>query len=146
MSEEKPAEVIPDIFDRRGDNRAASQWVRKALNEQTEKIDKLSGQVNQLYQTFVKAVPDGDPTRHHESHLLIEQREAERKANEEHEAKRREENRKFWEGIKQDIYKNALKAVGLFLIGVLVMGTQAKFKEWVLWAVGGNTAQVEVKK
>lgn len=146
MSEEKTPEVVPDIFDRRGDNRAASQWVRKALNEQTEKIDSLSDQVNQLYQTFVKAVPDGNPTRHHESHLLIEQREAERKANEEREALRREENRKFWEGIKQDIYKNALKGLGLFLIGVLIMGTQAQFKQWVLAAVGGQPVVIEVKK
>jgi len=134
-----------DPLDRRGDNRAASQWVRNALSDQTRKIDKLSGQVGELYQTFVKAVPNGDPARHHESHLLIEQREAERKASEEREAKRKEENRKFWDGIKQDIYKNALKAAALFVIGLLVVGSQAKFKELVLVAVGGQ-APVEAKK
>jgi len=133
-----------DPLDRR--NNTSVQWVRDALSEQTDKIDRLSGQVGELYQTFVKAVPNGDPARHHESHLLIEQREAERKASEEREEKRKDENRKFWDGIKQDIYINALRAAALFVIGLLVVGSQAKFKELVLVAVGGNTPAVEVKK
>ena len=144
MSEEKTQEAVPDIFDRRGDNRAASQWVRKALNEQTDKIDRLSGQVGELYQTFVKAVPDGDPTRHHEAHLLIEQREEERRVAERLQAKLREEKRLFWSGVWQDITKNALKGVAIFIIGLLVLGFQAQFKQMVLWAVGST--QTEVKK
>lgn len=134
-------EAEAESLDRRGDNRAASAWVRTALTEQTDRIEKLTGKVEDLHKTFVKAIPGGNIDAHNESHIVLEQREIFRvkrdKEREEAEAARR----KFWRGVKEDALKNALKAVAIFFIGVLVLGSQAKFKEWVSVAVA-----TEVKK
>ena len=140
MTTETTPEITSDL-DRRGENRAASAWVRTALVEQTSKIEKLADKVEYLHKTFVKAIPDGDISAHVDSHLVLERREVERVKRD----KEREEadvaRKKFWRGIKEDALKNALKAVAIFFIGVLVLGSQAKFKEWVSVAVA-----TEVKK
>ena len=144
MSNETHQEDV-DALDRRGDNRAASQWVRNALTEQTGKIDKLSDKVDSLHGTFVKALPDGNVEAHYEAHITLEQREVDRVKREKERAIKDAERKKFWTGIKEDAMKNALKAAGLFVIGLLVVGSQAKFKELVMVAVGSPPA-VEVKK
>ena len=144
MSNETQKEDV-DALDRRGDNRASSQWVRNALTEQTGKIDMLSDKVDTLHGTFVKALPGGDIKGHHDAHVVIDQREVDRVKREKERAIKDAERKKFWTGIKEDAMKNALKAAGLFVIGLLVVGSQAKFKELVMVAVGSPPA-VEVKK
>ncbi len=144
MSNETHQEDV-DALDRRGDNRAASQWVRNALTEQTGKIDMLSEKVDELHGTFIKALPNGNIQGHHDAHVVIDQREIDRVKREKERAVKDAESKKFWTGIKEDAMKNALKAAGLFVIGLLVVGSQAKFKELVMVAVGSPPA-VEVKK
>ena len=134
-----------DPFDRRAGNREATKWVRDALNEQSEKIDDIAKDVRGINAALQRSWQDGDPANHWKEHELFKERELERQRLEakriEEEAKRRE----FWEKIKADVLSYALKAVGLFAIGVVVLGSQAKFKEWVQWAVADNTKQ-EVSK
>ena len=145
MSEqEKPLEPVPDVFDRRGANRAASQWVRNALNEQSAKIDKIADDVHHISTELEKSWKAG-PERHWSEHELFREREKERQRLE---AKRIEEEEKrlaFWEKIKADIISYSLKAAGLFVVGLLVLGSQAKFKEWVQWAVADDK-KVEATK
>ena len=141
---EKTTEM-PKELDRRGDNREASNWVRTALTEQANKMDKLSEKVDELHGTFIKALPGGDIKGHHDAHVVIDQREIDRVKREKERAIKDAESKKFWTGVKEDAMKNALKAAGLFVIGLLVVGSQAKFKELVMVAVGSPPA-VEVKK
>ena len=135
-----PVKIMPeaetlDPFDRRSGNREATKWVRDALNEQSTKIDKIAEDVHGINAALQRSWQDGDPVNHWKEHELFKERELERQRLEakrlEEEAKRRE----FWEKIKADVLSYALKAVGLFAIGVVVLGTQAKFKDWVQWAV-----------
>jgi hypothetical protein len=134
-----------DPFDRRAGNREATKWVRDALNEQSGKIDKIAEEVHGINAALQRSWQDGDPVNHWKEHELFKEREAERQRLEakrmEEEAKRRE----FWEKIKADVLSYALKAMGLFVVGVVVLGTQAKFKEWVQWAVTDNTKQEAAK-
>ena len=140
----KPPEVPTDPFDRR-DNRVSTQWVRDAFTGQSEKIDLLAEKVDTLHGTFIKALPNGNIQGHHDAHVVIDQREIDRVKREKERAIKDAESKKFWTGIKEDAMKNALKAAGLFVIGLLVVGSQAKFKELVMVAVGSPPA-VEVKK
>ena len=141
---EKTTEM-PKELDRLGDNREASNWVRTALTEQANKMDKLSGKVDELHGTFIKALPNGNIQGHHDAHIVIDQREVDRVKREKERAIKDAESKKFWTGIKEDAMKNALRAAALFVIGLLVVGSQAKFKELVMVAVGSPPA-VEVKK
>ncbi len=142
-----PAPEIPPEFDRRGPNRAASQWVRNALNDQSDKIDKIGQDVHKINDILTKAIPNADWEHHHRSHIILEAREEERKLMDTENSRRMEENRQFWLGVKQDIIKWALRAVGLFLIGVFVLGFQAKFKEWVVAALSEDQrTSIEAKK
>ena len=140
----KPPEVPTDPFDRR-DNRVSTQWVRDAFADQSVKIDTLAEKVDTLHGTFIKALPNGNIQDHHDAHVVIDQREIDRVKREKERAVKDAESKKFWTGIKEDAMKNALKAAGLFVIGLLVVGSQAKFKELVMVAVGSPPA-VEVKK
>ena len=149
MSElEKPIEAVPSIFDRRGENRAASQWVRNALNDQSAKIDKIADDVQHIAGQLDKAIPDKEFGKHWQQHQLFDEREKERQRIEARRTAQEEERDKFWTKIKADVISYALKGAGLFIIGVFVMGGQAKFKEWVLWAISSQPAtnQVEAKK
>jgi hypothetical protein len=144
MSDKIPAPQLPDPLDRR--NNTGVQWVRDALTEQSGKIDTLADKVDTLHSTFIKALPEGNVEAHHKAHIILEQREIDRvKRDKERDAKAAE-SKKFWTGIKEDAMKNALRAAALFVIGLLIVGSQAKFKELVMVAVGGNTPAVEVKK
>jgi hypothetical protein len=146
MSDQIPATQLPDPFDRRQGNNTSTQWVRDAFSNQTEKIDLLTEKVDKLHGTFVKSMPEGNVEAHHKAHVTLEQREIDRvKRDKERDAKAAE-SKKFWTGIKEDAMKNALRAAALFVIGLLIVGSQAKFKELVMVAVGGNTPAVEVKK
>ena len=131
----QPQQEFPPEFDRRGSNRAASQWVRNALNEQSDKIDKIGEDVHKINDILTKAIPNGDWENHHRAHIILEAREEERKMIDSENSRRLEENRQFWLGVKQDIVRWALRAVAVFLIGVFVLGFQAKWKEWVLYAI-----------
>ena len=133
-----------DPLDRR--NNAGVQWVRDAFIVQSQKIDTLSEKVDTLRGTFVKALPGGDIKGHHDAHIVIDQREANRVERDKERDAKAAESKKFWTGIKEDAMKNALRAAALFVIGLLIVGSQAKFKELVMVAVGGNTPTVEVKK
>ena len=134
-----------DPFDRRSGNREATKWVRDALNEQSEKIDQIAKDVHGISTALQRSWQDGDPVNHWKEHELFKERELERQRLEakrmEEEAKRRE----FWEKIKADIFSYALKAIGLFIVGIFILGGQAKFKEWVQLAVTDNTKQESSK-
>ena len=141
-----PAEAETlDPFDRRAGNRETTKWVRDALNEQSEKIDQIAKDVHGISAALQRSWQDGDPVNHWKEHELFKEREMERQRLEakrlEEEAKRRE----FWEKIKADVTSYALKAVGLFVIGIFILGGQAKFKEWVQWAVA-DEKKVEASK
>ena len=139
-------EPVPDVLDRRGANRAASAWVRNALNEQSAKIDKIADDVQHIAGQLDKAIPDKEFGRHWEQHQLFDEREKERQRIEARQLAQEEEREKFWAKIKADVIAYALKGAGLFLVGIFVLGTQAKFKEWVLWAISSQPTQAEVKK
>ena len=143
MSDQVP---VSDPFDRRQVGNTSVQWVRDAFKSQTDKIDNLAEKVETLHGAFVKALPDGNVDAHHESHVILERREVERIQREKERDAKAAESKKFWTGVKEDAMKNALKAAALFVIGLLIVGSQAKFKELVMVAVGGNTPAVEVKK
>jgi len=144
MIDQIPAPQLPDPLDRR--NNAGVQWVRDALTDQSQKIDTLSEKVDTLHSAFVKALPEGNVEAHHKAHVILERREVERIQREKDRAEKEILDKKFWRGVKEDAMKNALRATALFVIGLLIVGSQAKFKELVMVAVGGNTPAVEVKK
>ena len=141
MSNEIPVPQLPDPLDRR--NNTGVQWVRDALTEQSGKIDTLADKVDTLHNTFVKAMPGGNVDAHHESHVTLDRREEERLEREKERNEQEVLNKKFWRSVKEETAKYALKAMALFVIGLLVVGSQAKFKEWV---VAATTSTVEVKK
>lgn len=135
-----------DPFDRRAGNREATKWVRDALNDQSGKIDKIAEDVGNISKNLEKSWQNGKPETHWEEHELFKERELERQRIEAKRIEKDAEHQKFWAKIKADVIAYSLKAAGLFIVGVVVLGTQAKFKEWVLWAVSPQPAQVEVKK
>ena len=138
-------EEFPPEFDRRGANRAASQWIRNALHEQGEKIDGIKSEVHEIKGILEKTIPESDWDGHRKSHLIFLQREEELRKHEAEHKKLQEEQRLFWSGIKQDIIKYSLRAAGIFLIGIFILGGQAKFKEWIRLAMAEQPA-IEVKK
>jgi hypothetical protein len=142
----KSSEAVPDILDRRGANRAASAWVRNALNDQSAKIDKIADDVQHIAGQLDKAIPDKEFGKHWQQHQLFDEREKERQRIEARKQAQDEDREKFWSSIKADIISYALKGAGLFIVGVFVLGFQAKFKEWVLDAVSFQPTQTEVKK
>ena len=145
MSEsEKPIEPIPDVLDRRGANRAASAWVRNALNEQSEKIDNIAKDVQHISKELEKSWKEG-PEYHWSEHELFREREKERQRLEARAQEREAEREKFWAKIKADVIAYSLKAAGIFIVGIVVLGGQAKFKEWVRWAINDDN-KVEVVK
>lgn len=131
----------PDPFDRRAANREATHWVRSALNEQSEKIDQIAKDVHQISAALQRSWQDGDPENHWKEHELFKERELERQRLEAKRQEKEEERRAFWEKIKADIIAYSLKAAGLFAIGIIVLGSQAKFKEMVQWAVADAPKQ-----
>ena len=133
-SEKQQLEPVPDILDRRGANRAASSWVRNALNEQSAKIDKIADDVHHISTELEKSWKHG-PERHWSEHELFREREKERQRLEAVAVQEEEKRRAFWDKIKADILSYSLKAAGVFIIGIIVLGGQAKFKEWVQWAI-----------
>ena len=144
MADNNPLEPVPDVFDRRGANRAASQWVRNALNEQSAKIDKIADDVQHISNELEKSWKAG-PERHWEQHQLFEEREKERQRLEARAIQEEEKRKAFWEKIKADIISYSLKAAGVFIVGIFILGSQAKFKEWVQWAVADDK-KVEATK
>lgn len=134
MSEvQRASDNPPDPFDRR-DNRVSTQWVRDAFAEQSNKIDKIADDVSNISRNLDRSW-QGSPNKHWDEHELFRERELERQRLEAARIQKEEERRAFWDKIKADILSYALKAVGLFVIGVFVVGSQAKFKEWVQWAI-----------
>ena len=127
-------EPVPDVLDRRGANRAASAWVRNALNEQSAKIDKIADDVHHISTELEKSWKHG-PERHWSEHELFREREKERQRLEALAAQEEEKRKAFWEKIKADVIAYSLKAAGVFIVGIFILGGQAKFKEWVQWAV-----------
>lgn len=124
-----------DPFDRRAGNREATKWVRDALNEQSTKIDKIAEDVSNISKNLDRSWQNGKPETHWEEHELFKERELERQRIEAKRIEKDEEYQKFWAKIKADVIAYSLKAAGLFIVGVIVLGSQAKFKEWVQWAV-----------
>lgn len=143
MNQQVQPPDIPPEFDRRGANRAASQWIRTALNEHGEKIDGIKNEVHEIKTILEKTIPEADWDGHRKSHQIFVQREEERKQHEAEHKKLQEEQRQFWSGIKQDIIKYSLRAAGIFLIGVFILGGQAKFKEWVKTAIEEQPAEIK---
>ena len=134
---------IEDPFDRRQAANTSVQWVRDAFKEQSLKIDKVAEDVEKLSDGLEKSWRKVSPDEHWEHHLLFEEREKERQRLEAARLEKEAERKRFWEKIKEDILSYSLKAAGLFLIGVIVLGTQAQFKEWVKWAVTEPAAEVK---
>ncbi len=132
-------------FDRRGENRAASQWVRTALTEQAEKIDQIAKDVQGISAQLQRSWQQGKPETHWDEHELFKEREAERQRLEAKRLEKEAEYQKFWAKIKADIISYALKAAGLFIVGVIVLGSQAKFKEWVQLAIADAPKQEAAK-
>ena len=128
-----PTENPPDPFDRR-DNRVSTQWVRDAFADQSSKIDKIADDVSNISKNLDRSW-QGSPTKHWDEHELFREREFERQRLEAARTQKEEERRVFWDKIKADILSYALKAAGLFVIGLIVLGSQAKFKELVHWAI-----------
>ena len=138
--------VSPEVaFDRRYPNRENSNWVRQAFIEQNTKLEKVSTSIDELTAVIAQALPDNDPKLHYDIHRRLEQWEIQRTRDEEKREKEREEKKQFYTGIKQDIVRNAFRAGIVILIGLLVLGSQAKLKEWMISTVGVQTTQ-EVKK
>lgn len=121
-------------FDRRSSNNDATKWVLDELNDQSVKIDKLTEKVDNLHDTMIKATPGGNIKRHHDMHVMLEKREA--IAN---------ERKKFWQSFRDDIIKKGLTAAVVFIAVLFALGSQAKFKEWVQWAVSDTSKQEAVK-
>jgi len=114
------SEELPHEFERRGENRAASQWVRTALTEQANKMDKLTEKVDALHDTMTKATPNGNIKRHHYVNVMLNKREE--LAN---------ERKKFWRTFRDDIMKKGLTAIVVFIAALFALGSQAKLKEWI---------------
>ena len=140
-----PPEFPPE-YDRRGANRAASQWIRDALTKQSGKIDKVSEDIHNIHEILSKSIPNKDWENHHKSHIILEAREEERKKMDAERDQRIDENRQLWMGVKQDIIKWFLRAAAVFLLGIILLGSKAQFKEWVLEATGETPIQIENKK
>ena len=121
---------LPSELDRRGENRAASLWVRTALTEQSNKIDKLSEKVDVLHETLIKSMPDGNIKEHHDIHQILSKREDVIEA-----------RKKFWRGFWDDILKKALTAAIIVMAGVFALGSQLKLKELIFDAP--STAEVK---
>ncbi len=134
-----------DPFDRRAGNREATKWVRDALNDQSTKIDKIAEDVSSISKNLEKSWQNGKPETHWEEHELFKERELERQRIEAKRIEKDEEYQKFWAKIKADVIAYSLKAAGLFIVGVIVLGSQAKFKEWVQWAVADAPKQEATK-
>lgn len=117
------------------DDCETSKWVWKALNDQSVKINHIASEVHDINETLKHSWQDGNPSNHWKEHELFKEREIERQRLEAKRLAKEEERRAFWTKIKNDVLSYALNAVGLFIIGLIVLGTQAKFKEWVNWAV-----------
>ena len=131
------SDELPKEFERRGDNREASNWVRTALTEQANKMDTLTEKVDALHDTMTKATPDGNIKKHHDVHVMLNKREE--LAN---------ERKKFWRTFRDDIMKKGLTAIVVFIAALFALGSQAKFKEWVQVANSTTPAPAitEVKK
>jgi hypothetical protein len=138
-------ENIPPELDRRGANRAASMWVRQALTEQSEKIDKVSKDIHTLHDILSKSIPNADWEKHNKSHIILETREEEYKKNSAENFQRSEENRKFWMGVKRDIVKWAMAGAGLFIVGIFTLGSKAQFKIWSDEAAAEPIVKIEKK-
>ena len=139
-----PPEVPPE-YDRRGANRAASQWIRTALSEQSEKIDKVSEDIQIIHEVLSKSIPNKDWENHHRAHIILEAREEERKRTDAERDQRIEENRQLWMGVKQDIFKWVFRAAAVFVLGIFLLGSKAQFKEWVAEASSSASVQIENK-
>jgi AraC-like DNA-binding protein len=122
-----------------------SKWVWNALNEQTGKINQIASEVHDISTTLKRSWPEGDPANHWKEHELFKERELERQRLEANRLVREEEKRAFWMKIKADALAYALNAIGLFIVGLIVLGTQTKFKEWVQWAATEETKQEKSK-
>jgi hypothetical protein len=139
----KPVENPPDPFDRR-DNRVSTQWVRDAFADQSSKIDKIADDVGNISRNLDRSW-QGTPTQHWDEHELFREREVERQRLEALRIEKEKEREKFWQKIKSDVIAYSLKAAGLFFIGIIVLGSQAKFKEWVQAAVA-DEKKIEAPK
>ena len=118
-----------ESLDRRGENRAASQWVRTALTEQACKMDTLTDKVDLLHDTLTKSMPNGDIKVHHDTHAMLARREEVSK-----------ERKKFWRGFWDDIMKKGLTAAVVGLFFVFVAGGHTKVKELILDVVSTSPA------
>ena len=139
----KPPEVPSDPFDRR-DNRVSTQWVRDAFTDQSGKIDKIADDVSNIAKNLDRSW-EGSPAQHWDEHELFREREVERQRLEATRIQKEEERRAFWDKIKADVLSYALKAAGIFVIGIFVLGSQAKLKEWVSATVA-DEKKVEATK
>jgi hypothetical protein len=134
---------IEDPFDRRQAGNTSVQWVRDAFKEQTAKIDQVAADVREISADLKKSWRDGNPDTHWDDHELFKQREKEFQRLEAIMREEEAEKAKFWKRIKGDVISYSLKAAGVFAVGVIVLGTQAKFKEWVHWAIAEPTQEVK---
>lgn len=138
--------VAPDVaFDRRYPNRENSNWVRQALIEQNTKLEKVSTNIEELSARIAQSLPNNDPSLHLEVHRRLEQWEIQREKDEARRDQEERDKKQFYLKIKQDIVQNALRAGIVIVLGLLLLGSQTKFKEWMSSAVGAQTSQ-EVKK
>jgi hypothetical protein len=140
-----PPEVPPEL-DRRGANRAASNWVRVALGEQSEKIDSIAREVHEISNILSKTIPEANWDKHRESHIIYKEWELEKEKQEADRRERELENKKFRESLKRDFIKWGLGAVGLFLLGVFFTGIQTKVRDWAVESLTKEQPRLEIKK
>lgn len=130
-----------DPFDRRQAGNTSVQWVRDAFKEQNAKIDHLSDVVHEISSDLKKSWRGDKPENHWDEHELFKEREKERQRLEAARIDREAERQKFWDKIKADVISYSLKAAGLFLFGLLLLGGEAKFKEAVQKALSSDATQ-----
>ena len=139
-----PSSDVPAELDRRGVNRAASNWVRTALQEQSEKIDRLAVEIQSLQRTLEKAIPNQEWDVHREAHLTYKEWEAERDKQLHEKEQRDAERRKSLNNLKYDAIKWVAGGLIVSLSGVFLLGAETKFRTWL--NAPATPPALEVKK
>ncbi len=141
MSDLTPTRPSEDPFDRRQAGNTSVQWVRDAFREQNTKIDQVAADVREISTNLKKSWRDGDPDKHWDDHELFKEREKERQRLEAAQELKKAEQDAFIKNLKKEALSYGVKALAAFVLALLVLGGEVKFKQAVQWAVGADTKQ-----
>ena len=141
----QPTPEVPPDLDRRGANRAASNWVRTALQDQSEKIDGIATEVHNIRSILDKAIPNANWDEHREDHVTHREWEIERDVQEQERKQRDAEHRKMINGLKYEFLKWAGGGLCVAIVGLLLLGAETRLRNWI-GSAPTTPPSLEVKK